>query len=400
MKSLLSGLFIFFGSLFFGTAVLAQALKGPFVLKTADLEAGKVQIRKKNPEYTAALRELLSQADTVLKNKPYSVTYKQKTPPSGDKHDYMSVGPYWWPDPTKPDGLPYIRKDGQVNPERNAVQDASYHAKLCNDVYKLALAYYYSGNKKYAAKADELLKVWFLNQETRMNPNLNFGQAIPGITNGRGIGIIDTRMLAMLIDGVELLQSGRGLPAATYTGVKSWYSQFMDWMLNSPIGKDEADEHNNHGTWYDVQTTSMALFTGKSDLARKIVEETVKGRIESQLAKDGSQPHELARTLSWNYSQMNLQGFFILGRLAENIRIDLYKYTSPGGKSLKSAFAWMLPYAKDEKPWVEKQIKTIDNEGYLYVARTASGIYPDLDIAPLLKAKPTDYLWTLTRFHW
>jgi len=61
-----------------------------------------------------ALKNLRVAADAALQNEPYSVTHKTIEPPSGDKHDYLSFSRYWWPDPKKPDGLPYIRKDGGV----------------------------------------------------------------------------------------------------------------------------------------------------------------------------------------------------------------------------------------------------------------------------------------------
>ena len=70
-----------------------------------------------NEKIELALENLRKTADKALKNDAYSVTHKKITPPSGDAHDYLSYSRYWWPDPEKPDGLPYIRKDGVVNRE-------------------------------------------------------------------------------------------------------------------------------------------------------------------------------------------------------------------------------------------------------------------------------------------
>lgn len=356
-----------------------------FLIKPAALLSGKQKLQERNPAMLKALETLISDADKALQNGPYSVVFKSKTPPSGSKHDYMSVGPYWWADPTKADGLPYIRKDGQVNPERFTIKDAEYHKDLCRDVYLLGVAWYYTGRPQYAAKAVKLLQAWFLAPETRMNPNLNYGQAIPGRTDGRGIGLIDTRNLAKLIDGVQLLKNSPALSTADYQGIQAWYRQFLEWMRSSPIGLDEADEHNNHGTWYDVQTVSIALFTGQPALAKEILQQQTMPRIESQLKEDGSQPHELARTLSWNYSSMNLKGFFELALLAENVNIDLWHYVSPGKKNLKNAFAWMLPFAGGEKKWQHQQIKPPGYETYLEVAVVAAQQYPDLDMKALWK---------------
>jgi hypothetical protein len=367
-------------------SLFLQSFKSPaqtFLIKPQYLQNAKDKIQKGDKALLKALDDLKIRADKALKSGPYSVTYKSKVPPSGDKHDYMSVGPYWWPDSTKADGLPYIRKDGQVNPERFTIKDADYHGSLCRDVNLLGLAWYFTGDTKYSDHAAKLLKVWFLDKETRMNPNLNFGQAIPGVTDGRGIGIIDTHVLARLIDGLQLLKDSKSLSQADYKGIQDWYKAFLQWMRTSPIGMDEADEFNNHGTWYDVQTVSIALFTGQDDLAKQILEEQTKKRIASQLAKDGSQPHELARTVSWNYSVMNLQGFFQLAALAENVGVDLWNYTTPEGKGIKAAFTWLLPFAEQKKPWTHKQIKPIKLDGFAGLARTASQHYPDLDISGL-----------------
>jgi hypothetical protein len=380
-------------------SLLLQSFKSPAqtcLIKPQYLQNAKDKVQKGDKTLLKALEDLKIRADKALKSGPYSVTYKSKVPPSGDKHDYMSVGPYWWPDSTKADGLPYIRKDGQVNPERYTIKDADYHGSLCRDVNLLGLAWYFTGDTRYSDHAAKLLKVWFLDKETRMNPNLNYGQAIPGVTAGRGIGIIDTHVLARLIDGLQLLKDSKSLSQADYNGIQDWYKAFLHWMRTSPIGVDEADEFNNHGTWYDVQTVSIALFTGQDDLAKQILEEQTKKRIASQLAKDGSQPHELARTVSWNYSVMNLQGFFQLAALGESVGVDLWNYTTPDGKSIKSAFTWLLPFAEQKKAWTYKQIKPIHFAGFAGLARTALLHYPDLDISGLKVDQQDENMMLLT----
>ncbi len=361
----------------------AQSPPETFLIKPAKLLDGKRKIAREEPAMLQALAELLSIADKSLKNGPYSVVYKEKVPPSGDKHDYMSVGPYWWPDSTKADGLPYIRKDGQVNPERYAIKDDEYQNAISRDVYFLGLAWFYTGNEKYAVHAAGLLRTWFLDTATRMNPHLNYGQAIPGITDGRGIGLIDTHNVTMLIDGIQLLKGSRALSAAEYKGIQDWYRQFLQWMRTSPIGMDEADELNNHGTWYDVQQVAIALFTGQQELARQMLEQQSKKRIDNQLEAAGGQPKELARTLSWNYSLFNLRAFFELALLAENVKVDLWNYESPGKKSLKKAYAWLLPYAAGKKEWEYQQIKPKHDEDFLELSEVAAEKYTDIDLAAL-----------------
>jgi len=163
-----------------------------------------------------ALESLLNKVDKLVKEaKLYSVMDKKQVPPSGDKHDYMSTGPYWWPDPTKPDGLPYIKKDGQRNPEYYDITDSQELDKLEDNVLNLALAYYFTKEEKYAQFASKLIKTWFLDEATRQNPNLNFGQGIPGLNTGRGTGIIETRDVYRIIDAAILIQ-----------GTKNWTNQY------------------------------------------------------------------------------------------------------------------------------------------------------------------------------
>ena len=377
----------------------AQPIEKPttFLLDGAVLAANKRSIQQGNQSLLAAQKTLLATADKVLTKPAHSVVEKTKTPPSGDKHDYMSVGPYWWPDSTKPSGLPYIRKDGQINPDRYAIQDGTYLNALCDDVQVLTLAYYYSNDEKYARRVADLLRVWFLNGDTRMNPNLNYGQAIPGVTEGRGIGLIDTRMLAKLVDAVQLLKPSNAWPQTDQFALQAWFRQFLNWMLTSPIGKDEEDEHNNHGTYYDFQSLAFALFLNDKPLARQIIEQKTYKRIQSQLKEDGSQPHELARTLTWGYSLMNLKGFFGLARLAENVNIDLWNYETPDGKSLKKAYFWMLPYAEGEKPWTFQQIKAMHREEFMPLKAVAQTRYKrGSDSATSAPAPSDDTLFVLT----
>jgi hypothetical protein len=367
-------------------ALAAQTPPQTFLIKPEKLLQAKQQLSQKDPVLQQALATLLKIADASLKNGPYAVVYKEKVPPSGNKHDYMSVGPYWWPDSSKANGLPYIRKDGQINPERYAIKDDEYQNAISRDVYYLGLAWFYTGNDRYARHAGMLLRTWFLDTATRMHPHLRFGQAIPGITDGRGIGLIDTHNVTMLIDGIQLLKDSPALSAAEYEGIQDWYRQFLQWMRSSAIGLDEADEENNHGTWYDVQQVAIALFTGQQELARDILERQTKKRIDSQLEEDGRQPKELARTLSWNYSLFNLRAFFELALLAENVHVDLWHYESPAKKSLKKAYTWLLPYATGKKAWPYQQIKSKKDDELIALSVVAAAKYPSLD-HPAVKAQ-------------
>jgi hypothetical protein len=369
----------------------------PFIIKKEALTANKQKITAGDEELVHMLMHLQQDADEALAHGPYSVVFKDKTPPSGDKRDFMSVGPYWWPDSTKADGLPYIRRDGQTNPERHAIKDADFFKALVEDVSVLALAHFYTGEEKYSQRAVDMLKVWFINDSTKMHPNLNYGQAIPGITEGRGIGLIDTRGIAHLADAIQILRMSKAMPDDVYTNLREWCSAFLAWMQTSPIGLDEADEHNNHGTYYDIQTVALSLFAGKTADAARILESVTKDRIRKQIKPDGSQPHELARTLSWNYSLMNLSGFFDLALLGELAGVDLWNFEGGEGQSIAKAFFWMLPYAAGEAEWTHQQIQPISAAGFVNLAKIAVNKYDDERTGKFLdQAHNHDYKFILT----
>ncbi len=336
-----------------------------FALNAKALESNKAAVYNKDESVMPAYKQLIKDADKALKFGPVSVMEKTNTPPSGDKHDYMSLAPYFWPDSSKPNGLPYIRKDGQTNPEVKDYKDKDYQPKLCEHVQSLALAYYFSENEVYAEHATKLLRVWFLDAETKMNPNLNYGQAIKGVNEGRGAGLIDTRHYVKLVDAIGLLKSSKSWKTADQKEMQQWFAEFLNWMQTSKIGMDEMRAKNNHGAWYDVQRLALSLFIDSMDLAKKIVINAA-GRLDYQMDENSFFPAEMERTISLHYTAFVMNAFFHIAQMAEKTGIDFWNLTTPSGKSLQKAFTVLKPYFADEKNWEGQQIKAYDYEdGYM-----------------------------------
>jgi hypothetical protein len=323
-----------------------------------------------------AIERLRAEADEALSTGPFSVTASGVAPPSGDKHDYMSVGPYWWPDPNKDDGLPYVRRDGRVNPEFYE-HDTVPRGKLCDAVETLALAYYLTGEEEYANHAARLLRAWFLDEETRMNPHLQYGQAIPGRCTGRGIGLIDTLSFIDLLDAVGMLAQSEAWSADDQERLEAWFSRFLDWMLESRYGRDEAATKNNHGTWYDAQVAAYALFTRREDVAARVLQESATKRIARQIEPDGRQPHELARTKSFSYSVMNLRGMFTLAALAERVGVDLWNYESVDGRSVRKAIDYLACFVDNKDAWQHEQIGGVKPSSLYPLLRWAALSYQE-----------------------
>lgn len=316
---------------------------------------GSALLRLRGHLPAVSLRLLRQKAAKWLEATPVAVTDKKVPSPSGNPHDYVSLGRYWWPNPDTPTGLPYVRRDGQPNPE-NDDYDRPRFERMVETVEDLSLAWYFTGEAAFAAGAARQLRVWFLEEATRMTPHLEHAQLIKGINRGRGIGLIDVRGLTSVVDGEALLRGSPSWTDADHQALVSWFREYFHWLTMSRNGREEAAELNNHGTWYDVQAVTIALFLGERESARRICEAARTRRLARQIEPDGRQPGELGRTLSFFYVCFNLDGLFRLARLGEQVGVDLWHHRSPDGRSLRAALDWLLPYATGQTPWTFPQI--------------------------------------------
>jgi len=360
----------------------AQPKKSPsrtqvFLLDAKQLAATRARIGKGDPAIAPAWSELERQAQKALSAGPFTIVNKGVAPPGGDKRDYLSQAPYFWPNPKTANGLPYIRRDGERNPEINKITDHHSLDEVEAIVETLALAYYFSGDEKYAGKAAELLRAFFLNSATRMNPNLQYAQFIPGVNTGRGIGLIETRGLTRVVDAIGLLADAKSLTDDDRRGLREWFGSFLGWMQESRNGREEAAAKNNHGTYYDVQVVSFALFTGNETLARQVLEGARQKRIALQIEPDGRQPLELARTKAWGYSNGNLDGLMQLATLGERVGIDLWNFKTKDGRSIRKALEFLVPTALGEAKWPYQELGGVKPETLFPLMRRAAVVYQD-----------------------
>jgi hypothetical protein len=358
-----------------------------FILDGVALRAAQRRLRTGDKASVEALSKLETEAQKALTTGPFSIATKEAAPPSGDKHDYMSQAPYFWRDPKSPNGLPYIRRDGERNPEINKFPDHQTLDRMTSAVETLALAYYFTGDEGYAARAAVLLRTFFLDSATRMNPNLQYAQAIPGINTGRGIGLIETRGLTRVVDAVGLLAVSKAWTQSDQKGVEEWFGRFLNWMLESKNGRDEAAAKNNHGTYYDVQAVTYALLLGRRDLATSIVQAAKQKRIAVQIEPDGRQPLELARTRAWSYSVGNLDGLTLLARLGEDVGVDLWSYQTKDGRGIRRAIEYLVPFAMGKK-WPYQQLGEWQPQSLFPVMRRAATRYTDAEYQALMSKVP------------
>ena len=249
---------------------------------------------------------VLKAANQYLTEAPVTVTASSSPRSAGGKHDFFSEGDYWWPDPANPKA-PYIQRDGMTNPD-NFVEHRRAMIRLSLAVPALAAAYKITKDRKYAEHAATHLRAWFVDEATRMNPNLQYAQAIQGRFTGRGIGIIDTLHLVEVARAAWQLD----LKPSDLAGVKSWFASYIDWMTTHPYGIAERDAKNNHGTCWCTQVAAFAQLTGNREQMEWCRNRYKTVLIPNQQAPDGSFPQELARTKPYGYSLFNLDAMAIL----------------------------------------------------------------------------------------
>jgi hypothetical protein len=375
------------------------------VLNGKDLQQIKRQLPH-SKSLEAELAKLTTAANAELTTGPWSVMDKAQTPTSGDKHDYLSQAPYLWPTEAKtaanPYGCPYITKDGDRNPDADAISDHAERLSSWTAIADLALAWYYTGKKSYATRAELDIRTWFTNPATAMNPNLLYAQIIPCSTDIRGSGIIDSsEQITGVIDAFALLDSGApGWKKKDHTAVTKWLTTYLGWMNTSPQGQVEQAATNNHGSFIDSQDAAIALYIGDTAQAKAIVTTAETKRIAAQIQPDGSQPRELARTLPWQYSTFNLTALCRLASTARNTGVNLWAYTAPNGASLAKAVSFLLPAAEHgNSAWPYPDLANpIDQSLILHTLHAAADQGNDAQARaaiPLVPAPSTGDQWAL-----
>ena len=330
----------------------------------------------------AAAAELRVEVDAAKQAGPFTVVREKRVAPSGDVHDYTSIAPYAWPDPDQADGLPWIIRDGEVNPERDHCDNVPLFA-WCWNCRTLALGAHFLNDKEALDHLAFLLRTWILDPATRMNPHLRYTQCVPGARDGNCWGLIDTNLLPGVLDAVSLVLDR--LPEDLRTNLQQWIGDLAQWFLDSELGKEEAAMPNNHGTWYLVQVVAYSSFAGEHQRARSLLRDHASKLITSQVQADGSQPHELARTLSFSYTTFNLMAFTCLSMQALRYELEL---GAEFDQSLLAAARFLLPLAEGAA-WQYEQIKPLNPTRLIPLFANIGGLVED----ELLQGKAENWLW-------
>jgi len=336
-----------------------------FNLDYADLMQIKKQIKRGKADVKSAYLKLIQEADSISDLAPLKVT-DGDIPPTGNPHDFFTIGKYAFPNPKTKDGMPYIRKDGVTNPEaRTDKYDLYRYEQTVARINTLSLAWFYTENEEYAAKAATFIRVWFLDAHTRMNPNFECAAALPGVYNGMAIGIIFGAQLVNFLDHIQLLRLSESWSEADNEALKNWVDMYISWLQTSKFGLEISRSPNNMGSWYSAQIAAGAIYTGNIALAKQTIE-TAKKQLAEQIAvsrddfPDGSFPHEIKRNQSFLYSLFGLEAFCALAGCAEVVGMDLWHFKAENGSSMRMAFDFLTPYLSGQKEWTFKSLTEVN----------------------------------------
>ena len=337
---------------------------------------------------------ILKAAAAALRQPPLTITAFPAKLSQGGPNDFYSNADYWWPDPSKPDGLPYVQHDGQSNPG-NFSQHRLALRTVRDCVAALAAAYQVTGDDRYVAKAAELLRVFFLDPKTRMNPSLDFAQAIPGVSPGRSYGVIDGLHLIEIPMAVRALEKSKAFGPTMGADLRQWFGKLAEWMTTSKNGQEEGRAKNNHAVAFYLQLAVYAGFSGDETRLAECRRQFKEVFVAKQMAADGSFPAELARTKPYGYSIFQLDNMVMLCQVLSGPGDDLWSFETPDGRSIRKAVAYLYPFLADKSKWTRKP----DVQAYegwparqpgLLFAGLALGEKPYLDLWQKLPADPTD----------
>jgi hypothetical protein len=337
------------------------------------------------------VKRLRAEAERRVKEGPWTVTSERPKAADLDPHDYYSEAPYWWPNPSNL-RAPFIRKDGQTNPARFLANKNALNS-MTDAVFTLGAAGYLLDEPRYAQRAARVVRVWFIDPKTRMNPNLEYSQAIPGSSDGRGAGIIDGRVFIRAIQGMEFLARTGVWDEREQAAVRKWFEDYLRWLTRSENGFDEKHSGNNHASWWAAQVAAVASFVDNRAELRIAFDFYRDHILAKQIRPDGSAPREESRTRSLWYSAFNLEAYSTLCRIAQAHGVDLWTLRAKNGATVETVIDYLEPYLSDPRKWTREQITDFNNDGLYFVAFAGMGLNKPAYVKLFRKLERPDGAW-------
>ncbi len=383
----------FFLVLLLTGAVHARKLPDTIVLSPEVMAETKQRINERDPLLMPAYDALIQDAERAVMAPAESVILKPAPPPKGNRHDYWSLAPDWWPDPNRTGGVPYVQHPEERNPEADTEKyDRQRLHRMANDALTLALAWYLTGKEEYAGKGTALVWSWCCDSVTRTEPHMKFAHARPGVSIGQHSGIIETRDMIKVAEAARILEPSHAWSKVVTRKLTTWFKDYVKWLLTSKFGQLESEENTSHGTWYDAQVAVFALYAGDTSLARSIIGTAERRRIGVQIERNGAMPDALERADSRRATFSNLEAFFVLAAVGERLDLDLWHWEDPYSGSIKKALDYAAPYISPKEPWPFGHTGKFDPFDFTPLFHRAALVYKDKRYLKFLTALPGESL--------
>ncbi|KAG6884546.1 hypothetical protein C0993_010215 [Termitomyces sp. T159_Od127] len=294
-------------------------------------------------------------------------------------------GPWIWKTCT------YVSRDGKFNPDGRIINDVGNFQSLSDMVLYNAIAFALtgSGSSSYSIIAVNYIQTWFLNDDTKMNPNLNYAQMQRGPTGqvGSHTGILDLKGMAKIVTGIEIL---RKMNCTDWTSdldnkMHSWTNEYIKWLESASMSLEEEAAPNNHGTFWYNQVAALKILVGDLPGALDVTNKYFAKQYLTQITADGEQA--TARTRPYHYHAYNLAAMITNARLSAYAgNPSVWNKTTNEGSTIKTAldFAMNLSAAdSNETSYTAELYPSVAAVGSVY--GDAEGKYADF----LAKGQPT-----------
>ncbi|QHV99876.1 alginate lyase family protein [Spirosoma endbachense] len=291
---------------------------------------------------------ILSEASWAMQQQPITITAQTSPRSAGGKHDFFSESDYFWPNPENLTG-PYKEIDGKTNPE-NFLAHRKAMIRFSRIMGALGSAYKLTGDGKYVKQALAHCKAWFSDTATRMNPHLQYAQAVRNGVTGRSWGIIDTIHFMEVVQALVVMEKSKAADRQTLAATRHWFTQYINWLTTHENGRKEMEATNNHATCWVMQVAAFARFTGDTAMLN-LCRERYKTILLGQMADDGSFPREMKRTKPYGYAIFNLDAMTMICQIASDRKDDLWSYQTADGKGIKKGISFLYPYLADKSSW-------------------------------------------------
>lgn len=361
------------------------------LVSDAEAEALHSAIVRKEAWTVDPVKRLRTDAERRFKDGPWTVTAERPQGVAMDIHEFYSEAPYWWPQ-SEDLKAPYVRRDGQTNPNR-FVANKNALVAMCDAVFALGSAAYFLDDPRYAQRAARDIHTWFINPKTRMTPSLDYAQAIRNLNSGRGAGIVDGRVFIRAIQGMEFLAQTGNWDPKDQAAVRKWFQDYLKWLTTSDNGQNEKGAGNNHASWWTAQVAAISGFV-EDDIQQKAAFNYYKDHIfPRQIKSDGTAPREEARTKALWYSAFNLEAFVTVCRIAQLKGVDLWSTHSKGGATITTVIDYLQPYLADPKKWTKEQVTEFSNDGLYFLSFAGMGLKKPEYIALFRKLEHPEGAW-------